>query len=393
MLRAMKSCAGPFAALLVVFCVLAFGVNGLHAQTRGESGVVQVKTQSGERIKLYDDYSALVIGAGDYEHWPKLPGAVRDAREVAVVLRSLGFKVKLVLNPTSVELKKWLNELPYDQGFKADRGLLIYFAGHGETEELANHKKLGYIVPVDSPLMSSDPRGFTRTAVSMSDMEDVALRIKSRHVLMAFDSCFSGSIFALGRAAPKYITNKVAQPVRQFVTAGNEKEIVPDRSMFKRVFVDGIQGEADHDKDGYITGSELGMYLQRYVVTYTNDAQHPQFGRIRDPDLDKGDFVFALKQTGGVPPPLPSAAADRPVPPPPSPVVTPTGRGTADLEVTTTPSQAMVYLSGIRKGRSPIFLELLPKGVYQVKARKGYQIGEQEVRLLPDDLKKGSYSA
>ncbi len=142
--------------------------------------------------------------------------------------------------------------------------------------------------------MNRDLKGFARTAVSMQDIESLALKIKSRHVFMAFDSCFSGSIFALGRAAPAYITNKVAKPVRQFVTAGNEDETVPDRSMFKRVFVDGVQGEADQDNDGYITGSELGSYLQKHVVTYTNDAQHPQFGRIRDPDLDKGDFVFVL---------------------------------------------------------------------------------------------------
>ena len=281
-----------FMVALSVLCLLTLPPSAASTQTRGIGGVVRFK--DGGSIKLYDDYQALVIGVGDYEHWPKLPGAVQDAKEVARVLRDLGFKVKLVLNPTSAQLIKLLDELPYDLGFKHDRGLLIYFAGHGETEDLANKKKLGYIVPTDSPLMTSDPRGFTRTAVSMSDMEDLALRIKSRHVLMAFDSCFSGSIFALGRAAPAYITRKVAQPVRQFITAGNEEETVPDRSLFKRVFVDGIQGEADHDRDGYITGSELGSYLQKHVVTYTNDAQHPQFGRIRDPDLDKGDFVFVL---------------------------------------------------------------------------------------------------
>ena len=277
--------------LLLAFLLLLICASAL-AQTRGMGRVVRLK--DGGSVKLYEDYQALVIGVGDYEHWPKLPGAVRDAKEVARVLKGLGFKVKLVLDPNSAQLKQLVGKLPYGMGSKVDRGLLIYFAGHGETEVLANRKKLGYIVPIDSPLMTRNPEGFAQSAVSMQDIESLALRIKSRHVLMAFDSCFSGSIFALGRAAPKYITNKVAKPVRQFVTAGNEDEIVPDRSMFKEVFVEGLKGEADHDKDGYITGSELGMYLQKYVVTYTNDAQHPQFGRIRDPALDKGDFVFQL---------------------------------------------------------------------------------------------------
>ena len=281
-----------FIVAVSALCLLVLFNSAAFAQSRGLGGVVRLN--DGGTVKLYDDYQALVIGVGDYEHWPRLPGAVRDAREVSRVLRDMGFKVKLELNPSSARLKKLLDELPYKLGSKQDRGLLIYFAGHGETEVLANKKKLGYIVPTDSPLITTDPMGFARTAISMSIIEDLAFKIKSRHVLMAFDSCFSGSIFALGRAAPTYITNKVARPVRQFVTAGNENETVPDRSMFKRVFVDGIQGEADHDKDGYITGSELGMYLQKHVVTYTNNAQHPQFGRIRDPDLDKGDFVFML---------------------------------------------------------------------------------------------------
>ncbi len=130
-------------ALLGLFCASAL------AQQRGMGGVVRLK--SGGIIKLYDDYQTLVIGVGDYEHWPRLHGAVRDAKEVAQVLRDLGFKVKLVLNPTSFQLKKLLSELPYDLGFKQDRGLLIYFAGHGETEVLANKKKLGYIQPADEP--------------------------------------------------------------------------------------------------------------------------------------------------------------------------------------------------------------------------------------------------
>ena len=367
--------------ILLTISLLGFFCASALAQQRGMGGVVRLK--NGGTIKLYDDYQALVIGVGDYEDWPRLPGAVRDAKEVARVLRELDFKVKLVLDPTSAQLKKLLDELPYDLGFKQDRGLLIYFAGHGETEDLANKKKLGYIVPTDSPLMTRDPKGFARTAVSMQDIESLALRIKSRHVFMAFDSCFSGSIFALGRAAPAYITNKVAKPVRQFVTAGNEDETVPDRSMFKRVFVDGVQGEADLDQDGYITGSELGSYLQKHVVTYTKDAQHPQFGRIRDPDLDKGDFVFVLsgnRPSSSSPPLAPVKLVSPPQPTSPS-----VG---ADLDITTEPSKAMVYLDGQRKGRSPLTLQMIPVGRHTILARKGYQVAEAKVAMAPDDKKE-----
>ena len=43
-----------------------------------------------------------------------------------------------------------------------------------------------------------------------------------------------------------------------------------------------------------MTGTELGESLQSKVVNYTKGAQHPQYGKIRNPILDEGDFVFLL---------------------------------------------------------------------------------------------------
>jgi hypothetical protein len=46
----------------------------------------------------------------------------------------------------------------------------------------------------------------------------------------------------------------------------------------------------------YITGAEVGEYLQDRVINYTRGAQHPQYGKIRNARLDKGDVAFALKR-------------------------------------------------------------------------------------------------
>ena len=134
-------------------------------------------------------HSTLVAGVGDYtQGWPDLPGAINDAREVAASLKKMGFAVKLVLNPTSSELKYTLNDMAFGMGRVKNRALLLYYAGHGETLELADGTKLGYIIPTDCPLKSLDPRGFNDKAVSMRDMEDVALKVKAKHFLMMFDS-------------------------------------------------------------------------------------------------------------------------------------------------------------------------------------------------------------
>ena len=259
---------------------------------------IHIVNMDGKNMRLYDDYHAVVVGVSDYQYWPKLPNAARDAEEVAEQLKRMGVQVKLVLNPTYRELKTALNKMVYETGLKKNRGVLFYYAGHGETETLADGAKMGYIIPRDCPLLKQDPMGFATHAVSMREIESASLKIRSKHVLMLFDSCFSGALFSLVRAVPDDITEKSLLPVRQYITAGTEEESVPDKSTFKRCLLIGLNGNADLTGDGYITGSELGMYLSDKVVNYTHRQQHPQYGKINNPDLDQGDFVFALKGRG-----------------------------------------------------------------------------------------------
>ena len=277
--------------IILALLLLPLISSPLLATTRG----VSVVSKHGQNLYLYKDYHALVIGISNYEKWPRLPNAVNDAKEVAGKLKEFGFEVKLVLDPTSREIKTVLSELVYKMGREENRALLFYYAGHGETETLADKTKMGYIIPRDCPLLEKDPMGFTTHAISMRDIESVSMRIRAKHVIMLFDSCFSGSLFSLVRAVPHDITEKSTLPVRQYITAGREDEQVPDKSMFKRCFLIGLDGDADLTGDGYITGSELGMYLSDKVINYTHRRQHPQYGKINNPDLDRGDFIFALK--------------------------------------------------------------------------------------------------
>ena len=82
--------------LLISLSLFAFlgTASYLFAATRG----IQVVSKKGHAVYLYKDYYALVVGVGDYtQGWPDLPGAIKDAREVAASLQKMGFAVKLVL--------------------------------------------------------------------------------------------------------------------------------------------------------------------------------------------------------------------------------------------------------------------------------------------------------
>nr|VFJ48670.1 MAG: Formylglycine-generating enzyme, required for sulfatase activity, contains SUMF1/FGE domain [Candidatus Kentron sp. DK] len=167
---------------------------------------------------------------------------------------------------------------------------LFFFSGHGHTRDNGNK---GYLVPVDAPNPNRDEKGFVRKAFAMVDVLALARRIESRHALFLFDSCFSGTVFKQ-KALPRQktaITRSMAGKVRQFITAGAAGEEVPARSTFTPAFVDAIaEGKADLYPDGYVTGTELGFYLQSEVPRYVR--QSPQFGKIRDYELSRGDFVF-----------------------------------------------------------------------------------------------------
>jgi len=265
----------------------------LYSANRGTT----IASANDLNVPIYDSYHALVVGISDYQQWPDLPYAVSDAKEVAKRLGEMGFSVNLVTDPDSQKLKTAIHEMTYRMGQKKKRAVLFYYAGHGETEIMADGTKMGYIIPRDCPLLAKNPMGFASRAVSMRDIESASLRIRAKHVLMLFDSCFSGALFALVRAVPSDITEKSTLPVRQFITAGREDEQVPDKSMFKRCFLIGLKGAADMTGDGYITGSEMGMYLADNVVNYTRRRQHPQYGKINNPDLDQGDFIFVPLKT------------------------------------------------------------------------------------------------
>jgi hypothetical protein len=280
--------------LFFLFCSIFIAQFPLvSAQQRGMKPVEL--TVDGKVTVLYKQSHALLIGVSAYTMGlPALPGVVGDINKVQAALESNGFDVIKVMNPDAAGLQRAFNNFISQYGQAADNRLLIYFAGHGYTEKMPYGEDIGYICPMDTPNPLTDPMNFQAKAMPMGQIEIYAKQIKSKHALFLFDACFSGSIFSTSRAIPEIISYKTTQPVRQFITSGSAEETVPDKSIFQSQFIRALNGEADANKDGFLTGTELGDFLQSTVVNYSYGSQHPQYGKIRNPNLDKGDFVFVL---------------------------------------------------------------------------------------------------
>jgi hypothetical protein len=284
---------------ILLFCVTCYGLlPDTTNATLLDTQPISIKDISGTEVGIYDESHALVIGGSDYTGgWPKLPGVEKDIILVKDALEAKGFNVVLVRNPDSQKLENAFEGFIEKYGYKSNNRLLFYFAGHGHTvNPKYGGKALGYIVPVEAPNQYDDQKKFRRVAMSMQRIEEYAMSIDAKHALFIFDSCFSGSLFALSRAVPEHISYKTAKPVRQFITSGGADEKVPDSSIFREQFIAALGGAGDLNDDGYMTGAELSDFIFKNVVNYSKGAQHPQYGKIRNPNLDKGDFVFRVAQ-------------------------------------------------------------------------------------------------
>ena len=214
---------------------------------------------------------------------------------MAAVLEKHGFTVTLKTN---------LKKVDFDTAFEAfiregegkDNRLLFYYAGHGHTEiNKQTGEESGYLVMVDSSMPMASGKIDGSKNVSIRSLAEGAKQIEALHLLYLFDSNFSDSVLNIRRPQPCTIQDSIKYPTRQFIVAGSAKEPVPDPSVFKAAFLDLLEGRvAEPIPDGYITGEEVGLYMNHHVVEYTH-AQTPQYGKLNDPKFNRGDFVFVFQ--------------------------------------------------------------------------------------------------
>ncbi|MFT7133358.1 MAG: hypothetical protein ACI81O_002074 [Cyclobacteriaceae bacterium] len=290
----------PLLKLLLVLwvglCVTLASWQALSAAKRGISVNVKASEAANapttETVELYGRSYALVIGNDDYVNgWPKLSNAVKDAELITEALEARGFEVELHKNLNSDELNTVFKKFFILKGDDPNARLFIWFAGHGATVGGE-----GYLIPVDAPVPSKGA-AFKYSSVALRDFGTYMRQAVSKHAYAVFDSCFAGTVFTSQRALPSSaITRATAMPVRQFLTSGDVDQTVSDDGAFRELFIRAINGDerSDANSDGYVTASELGMFLGDRVTNLTQSLQTPRYGKLRDKDFDRGDFVFVL---------------------------------------------------------------------------------------------------
>jgi formylglycine-generating enzyme required for sulfatase activity len=267
-----------------------------------------VLDENGTKHNLYKASYALLISESGYlgvarQGWKRLEQTGIELDQVGEVLRAHGFRVRRVSDASGSELQTAIQEFLGKYGREADHRLLIFFSGHGYTDAASG---MGYLVPVDAADPKLNPAGFYGKALPIESLQTSAKTVLSRHAMFIFDSCFSGSIF-MSKSDQKpletrgttvsdrwaFLMQKAAKPVRQFIAAGGSDEELPANSDFVPLFIAALEGEGSKVRDGYVTGKEIGFWLEQYMPRF-NKYQNPHSDVIRDPRYVFGDMVFQL---------------------------------------------------------------------------------------------------
>lgn len=232
-----------------------------------------------------DDF-ALIIGIEKYQSVPSALYGERDAAAFRnYALGALGVPEENVIfltgqRATRTGMAKYIEEwLPKNVEEKSR--VYVYYSGHGAPDPVKGH---AYLIPWDG-----DPSFLESTAYPVGKLYENLQKLKSKQILVALDSCFSGaggrSVLAKG-ARPLVTVADTAVPLGaklSVLTASSGEEIAGSlddqgHGMFTYYLLKGLKGEAA-DTEGRMTLSSLHSYISQSVkrsARRQNREQTPQ---------------------------------------------------------------------------------------------------------------------
>jgi Sulfatase-modifying factor enzyme 1 len=241
-----------------------------------------------ERQELYGEGTrVLIIAVSRYRDpsWPSL-NSHRDAERVRRLFLERGVADAAI---TTVEpdpehgpdlqsaLVRFGESLPDDS--HAPVHVIVYIASHGYPLD-----GLGYLVPPNAPDPVRKPVEFKLAALPLPTLLAHVSTFRAAHVLLILDACSAGlAMESLPRERfpnPRGGSSAQQPKVLQVITAGTAGKPVADDGLFAELLSTGLTGAADLNFDGWISGTELGMYLRLRMTESTRRVQTPSFGNI-----------------------------------------------------------------------------------------------------------------
>lgn len=272
--------------------ILKKGKNILQIKVTDSDGLVSAKEVVVNRIDSRKNLWAAVIGIDQYKNVNHLRYAAEDAHafynHLIQNIKIPQENITLLINQDA-HLDRMRSTLGTHLKRKAgkDDMVLIYFAGHGATEDDSlspdGDGLEKYILPYDADL-----KDLYASALPMTEISKIFSRIKAERLIFIVDACYSGAsggrtIGVPGKRAnisEAFIDRISSGKGRVVMTASGANEISMEKEefghgVFTYYLLEGLKGDADFDKDDIITVDELYHYASVHVPLATGQSQHP----------------------------------------------------------------------------------------------------------------------
>ena len=240
---------------------------------------------------------AVVVGVAQYKQGGKglqnLAYADRDASDLSDLLVKAGGgniskeNVRLLLNQDATldNVKQALTS--FLTAAEPDDTVILYLNMQGAYDPNDPDRK--YLMAYDS-----DPESLANSAMALTELPELlAQSSRSKHVVLLADTCHSRALGEASSTALKAGKEKPTNLVNQYLVLAAEKQGIDaleasdigeislegaqwqGHGAFTYYLLKGLAGEADKNRDGTVSTSELFAYVQQKVTLDTNDQQLP----------------------------------------------------------------------------------------------------------------------
>jgi hypothetical protein len=273
----MKKC---FILGLIFFIFIIY----IHAQdNRGLE--VSIK-ELGLKQNVIGKQYLVIIAIDKYEKWFPLKNPVKDAKEIKNILTSLYYIDEVIelydKEATKANIIRLFEKLV--SKLKVVDSLLIFYAGHGYLDEITD---TGFWIPVNAGTDVYAQANWLPNA----QIRGLISKLKSSHICLITDACFSGDILNSTRGISPTINNDYFKKAyertsRQVLTSG-ASETVPDRSEFCRLLKMTLEKNKNPYLDPVMLYNEIRLGVKNTL---------PMIGNLKETGHQDGaSFILFLK--------------------------------------------------------------------------------------------------